>query len=806
MKVSHSWLKKFVDFRLTPADLAERLNMVGLEVEGYEDQAKKYDSFVVGEVLERANHPNADRLSLCTVNIGKEVRKIVCGAPNVAAGQKVAVALVGAVIPHDQHDPGGKPFVLERATIRGVESDGMICSAFELGVGDDKNGIVVLDPKVKPGTPLARVLGCTDVIYEIGVTPNRSDCLSHIGVAREIAALVDKKLKQPVVKVGESAASAAKLASVRIEDPEKCPRYCARIVRNVRPGPSPKWLQDLLTAVGVRPVNNIVDVTNYVLMETGHPLHAFDFDKLAGHAIVVRSAREGETFITLDGKERTLTADMLMICDAERPVALAGVMGGANTEISDSTTSVLLESAYFEASNIRRTSKALGLSTEASYRFERGADIGMPVHALNLAAQMIRELAGGEVLKGVIDVYPRKRKPVVVKARVSRINSIIGTSLSKTEVAALLRKIGLNVRSGARDLLVVGIPSFRTDLVEEIDVVEEVARIHGYNRIETKMRASIDFSVIVRTDRLQDALKDHLIGSGFHEILTLSLQQDSLARLGGHQSVQVVNPVSAEMTSLRTSLVPGALEIVRSNRNHGCRDLRMFELGNVFSRQSGADPETLAAYHEEERVLLLLTGSYAPMGVGVVARPVDLLDLKGELVPLLTKFNLDKYRLIQYDTPGALTEPTVGVEINGTYAGFFGKIRSEIAAAFDVQDDVFVCELKTEILGQNWARGRRFAPLPKYPSVMRDLAFTVDATLPQGRVEEAIRTGGYPLLSDVTLFDVYSGQQAGVGKKSLAYALEFRAPDHTLTELEVDDVMRRIIDNVRRDCGGVLRG
>ena len=406
--------------------------MLGLEVEGYEDFAKKYENFVVGEVLERAKHPNADRLSICKVNIGNAVQEVVCGAPNVAAGQKVVVALIGAVIPHNQHDPEGKPFVIERTKIRGVESNGMICSEFELGFGKDASGILVLDEKAKVGTPLAKYLGKTDIIYEIGITPNRADCLSHIGVSREIGLLVNKKLKMPKIVLKESKAPASKFAKIEILDKEKCPRYSARVLRNVKIGSSPKWLQDLLTSVGVRPINNVVDVTNYVLMEMGHPLHAFDYDTLAGHKIIVKTAQNGEKFVTLDGKERSLTSDTLMICDAEKPIAIAGVMGGMNTEISDVTTNVLIEAAYFDPGNIRRTSKYLGLSTEASYRFERSTDINITILAANRAAQMIQELAGGELLKGALDVYPKKRKSLIVKARVSRINSIIGISLSRS--------------------------------------------------------------------------------------------------------------------------------------------------------------------------------------------------------------------------------------------------------------------------------------------------------------------------------------------------------------------------------------
>lgn len=806
MKVSQNWLKQFVNFRFTPEQFTEKLSMLGLEVEGYEDLAKKYENFVIGEVLECAKHPNADRLSICKVNIGKTIQEVVCGAPNVAAGQKVVVALIGAIIPHNQHDPEGKPFIIERAKIRGVESNGMICSEIELELGKDGSSILVLDEKVKAGTPLAKHLGQTDVVFEIGITPNRADCLSHIGVAREIGLLVNKKPKMPKTVLKESSALASKFAKIEILDKEKCPRYSARIIRNVKISPSPKWLQDILTAIGIRPINNVVDVTNYVLMETGHPLHAFDYDTLAGHKIVVKSAREGEKFLTLDGKERTLTSETLMICDAEKPIAIAGVMGGANTEITDATTNVLIESAYFDPRNIRRTSKYLGLSTEASYRFERGTNINITVLAANRAAQMIQELASGELLKGVLDAYPKKQKPLTIKARISRINSIIGISLKKAQIISLLKKIDFMVRSSSKkDEILITVPSFRNDIFEEIDIIEEVARIYGYNNIETKTHAAIDFSSNVRTDLMQGEIRDYLIGSGFNEVLAIGLQDEATMSLAGKPLVKAINPVSAEMAALRTSLVPSALRIVKHNQNHGVKDLRLFEIGNIYLLNTDKAPNTLDAYYEEERLLLVLSGYMTPVSYGSSARNVDLLDLKGEVAALLTKFCLDNHRFIYYDYQESLSEPCIGIEINGAYAGFFGRVRKQIADKLGIDEAVFVCEMKSRAIYDGWARDRKFSSLPKFPGVMRDLAFTVDAALPQKTVEDVIKKVGQPLCTNVVLFDIYSGQQTGSENKSLAYALEFQASDHTLTDTEIDNALKKIIEAVQRLCNGVLR-
>lgn len=805
MKTSQNWLKKYVDFKLTPEQFTEKLSMLGLEVEGYEDLAKKYENFIVGEVLERAKHPNADRLSICKVNIGSAVQEVVCGAPNVAAGQKVVVALIGAVIPHNQHDPEGKPFVITHAKIRGVESNGMICSELELGLGKDASGILVLDAKAKVGTPLAMFLNQTDVIYEIGITPNRADCLSHIGVAREIGLLVNKKLKMPKVVLKENSVPASNFANIEILDIEKCPRYSTRILRNINIGPSPKWLQDLLTSVGVRPINNVVDVTNYVLMETGHPLHAFDYDTLVGHKIIVKTARDGEKFTTLDGKERTLTSETLMICDAEKPIAVAGVMGGANTEISNATKNILIEAAYFDSPNIRRTSKYLGLSTEASYRFERGTDINITVLAANRAAQMIQELACGELLNGALDVYPKKRKPLAIKARVSKINSIIGISLKKAQVISLLKKIDLPATSNSKDEIIVTVPSFRNDIIEEIDIIEEVARVYGYNNIETKTHAAIDFSSNVRTDLLQDEIRNYLIGSGFNEVLAIGLQDEATMSLAGKPLVKAINPVSAEMAALRTSLVPSALRIIKHNRNHGVKDLRLFEIGNIYLLNSDKASNSLDAYYEEERLLLVLSGNNIKMSYGSASREVDLLDLKGEVTALLCKFCLDNYRFIYYDNQESLCEPSVGIEINGAYAGYFGRVRKQIADKLGIDEAVFVCELTIRKINDGWVRDRKFSSLPKFPAVTRDLAFTIDAALPQKTVEDVIRKAGQPLCTSVVLFDMYIGQQTGVEKKSLAYSLEFQSPDRTLTDIEIDDTMKKIIEAVQRQCNGELR-
>ncbi|MBI3586986.1 MAG: phenylalanine--tRNA ligase subunit beta [Ignavibacteriales bacterium] len=805
MKISHNWLKEYIDVKLTPEVLADKLSMLGLEVASFEDLSKKYAGFVVGEVLEKTKHPNADKLSHCKVNVGKEVLEIVCGGPNVAAGQKVAVALNGATIPHNQHDSEGKPFVIQRVKIRGVESNGMICSAYELDLGDDAQGILVLDEKAKPGTPLAKYLGMEDVVYEMEVTANRGDWLSHIGVAREIQTLTKKKAKLPSVKIRESKSQAVKAATIKILDPQKCRRYSSRVLHNVKVQPSPKWLQDRLSAVGVRPINNIVDVTNYVLMETGQPLHAFDYDRLAKHTIIVKRANDGDTFTTLDGKARKLSSDILMICDGERQVAIAGVMGGSNSEISETTTSVLIESANFDPSSVRRTSKFLGLSTDASQRFERSVDVEMTVYAAHRAAQLIQELTGAEVLRDAIDVYPKKAKVKQIRLRVKHVNDVLGTNLSAKQIVDLLKLLDVAPVSQSKEAIVLRVPTFRPDVVEEIDLIEEVARVYGYDNIETKTRATVDFSKPLVTGNFQDELRNYLVGAGFNEMLTFSLLEDSTASLAGGNAINVLNPVSLDASALRTSLVAGALQVTKHNRYHGEQNLRLFEIGNVFSLKNSQMSDDLADYQEEERLILLLTGHPSSSQYGAEEREVEFFDLKGEVEALLNKFSLDKYSFISYDSDNALIESGLKIEINGTYAGFFGKIAKSIAKRFDIDEAVFVAELRTKVIEENLKVEKKFKELPKFPSVRRDLAFVVDVTLPQRDVERTMLEAGGTLLNKLVLFDVYVGDQVGAGKKSLAYALEFQPFDRTLTDKEADELVGKIVEHTQRKCNAKLR-
>ncbi len=804
MRVLHSWLQQYIKFTLKPEVLAEKLGMLGLEIEGIEHLGEKYSGFVVGQVVDKVTHPNADKLSVCKVKVGKESLQIVCGGPNVAAGQKVAVGKVGALVPRNQHDPNGKPFLLTQIKIRAVESFGMICSEYELDLGEDSDGILVLEPSAKLGQPLAEYLGLDDIVYDIEVTPNRPDWLSHIGVAREIGVVLKRQPRTPGIKLKEGSVSIRKHLTVKVEDKVNCRRFAARMIRGVTIQPSPKWLQEALTKVGLRPRNNVVDVTNYIMLECGQPLHAFDYDLLRGGTIIVRSTERESPFKTLDGKSHQLPSGAVMVCDAEREVSIAGIMGGENSEIQETTRDVVLESANWNPSNIRRTSKVLGISTDASQRFERGADPEAVVYALDRASQLIIDLAGGSLLKGMIDIYPKKIANRIVPLRIDRVNALLGTSLSAKDVVQMLNLLNIKSRGKSGNRILLEIPSYRMDIEREVDLIEEIARVYGYDRIEEKTTVALNLVHPFPIATLTSRVREHVIGLGFQETVTVPMLDEKRGALGKGNPVRILNPQSADMVMLRTSLIPGLLDVVTRNQSFGNADLRLFEIGHVFSRKTeNGVPPALKEIVEEERVCLVLTGHSSPSGWNTSDRLVDIYDIKGDVADLFAKFALDKPLFISYSTSNCLADDAVAVEINGSRYGHLGAVREDLLNLFGIDQQVLVAELNLKVFSAG--KKRKYQPLSRFPKVRRDVAFIVDREVMADDIERTLEESSSGLVSKVELFDVYEGEKLPDGKRGLAFGLEMMSREKTLKEEEIDAEVDMLVRRVEQKFGATLR-
>ncbi len=601
MKISLSWIKEFVDLSgISTEEIVSQLTMSGLEVEDVVDQSNLYKNFIVGFVKETEKHPNADKLTICKVFDGKDDLQVICGASNVKAGQKIVFAPIGTEIPNGN-------FVIKKAKIRGVESNGMICAEDELLLSDDHSGIMVLDEKFEAGKPITEALNLNDVILEIAITPNRPDALSHIGVARDLAALFDRDLIIPEIKLNETNDDVNKLASVVIEDIVNCPRYIAKVVKDVQIIESPKWLKDRLEKIGLRPRNNIVDITNLVLHECGQPLHAFDLDKLNDHKIVVRSTKSETVFTTLDSKERKLPLNTLMICDGKREVAIAGVMGGENSEITETTKNILIESAFFHQSSIRKTSKTLGLSTDASYRFERGTDPNITKYAVERCAQLVAELAEGKIANGIIDVYPNVINPKEIELRFSRTTKILGYEVAPDKIKNILSRLGLAIKVLDEDKLLVSVPTFRPDIEREIDLVEEIARINGYDNIPTVSKINITLEKKTDETEFDEKIRQTATALGFFEMINNPLQTENDAKLTGNP-IRIANPLSADMECLRTSLISGALITISKNIRQGVKDLKFFEIGDSFKRICDGEIKSFSDFTETQNLLLVISG------------------------------------------------------------------------------------------------------------------------------------------------------------------------------------------------------
>ncbi len=801
MKISLNWLKDYIDLEgISTGEIVSQLTMSGLEVEEYTDQKEIYKDFIVGFVKEKGKHPNADKLSLCTVSNGKEDLQVICGAPNVAAGQKVVFAPIGTLIPKGS-------FKIGKAKIRGVESYGMICSEAELELSDNHEGIMVLDENLKEGTPITEALSLNDTVFEIAITPNRPDALSHIGVARDLAALFGRELRVPEISIKRSKENVKQSASVEIEDAVNCPRYSALVVKNVTVKESPEWLKNRLRKIGLRPISNIVDVTNFVMYECGQPLHAFDLKMLSGQKIIVKSTEKESEFTTLDSKLRKLPAGTLMICDAEKPVAIAGVMGGENSEISNDTKDILIESAHFNPGSIRKTSKSLGLGTEASYRFERWVDPGSTLFAAERAAQLIAELSGGEAADGNIDVYPNEIKEKEVLLRLARVKKILGYDIPKEDIQDILEKLGFKIILDSESQFRYSIPTYRSDVEREIDLIEEIARIYGYDNIPTIEKISITLGERIDQSDFADQMRNNTSALGFYEMINNPLLSSKAADITG-EKIAILNPQSQDMAYLRTSLIPGALLTVAKNINVGERNLNLFEIGNVFNGKEGKSRiKSFDDFTESSRFLILITGKLSEKGWNSEEKSADFYSLKGVINGLMAKISLDNVlNDSYYHDENSIFDFRLDKIYEKSIAGSGGKIRKDVLKQFDIQQDVYCFEFDLKILSGIKTGGKKFAEPLKYPKVVKDFAFIFDKSVTFREVADFIGSTGSKILKSADLFDLFESESLGSGKKSMAFTLEYYSTERTLTEEEVEKEFLSLIDSVAKKFDAKLRG
>jgi len=801
MRISLHWLKEYIDIDVPAEELAAKLTMLGLEIESIERPGAEVSGVVTGKILSIAPHPKADKLVVCRTDIGRdEPLQIICGAKNMKAGDVVPTAVVGATL------PGG--FTIGARKMRGLESFGMMCSARELGLGEDHSGLLILDPGTPVGQDCVALLGLDDVVFEIEVTPNRGDWAGLIGVARELAALFGTTYRLPEITVDEGDAAAADLSSVIIEEPDLCPRYCGRVLTNVTIGPSPLWLCQRLIAAGLRPINNVVDVTNYVLIETAHPLHAFDYDALDENRIVVRRARTGETIKTIDGEVRTLSEEMLIIADASKPVAVAGVMGGHDSEVGETTTKVFLESAYFKPTSVRATARALGMMTEASQRFQRGADPEMALFAIQRAARLIRQVAGADVAAGVLDERPLRAKPIEVALRHERTNALLGTEVPAQEQERILERLGFEVVNRKAGAFTVRVPTWRHDVSHEADLIEEIARLYGYDRIAITLprirqnENAKDFGPFEKPSR---ALRRSLVGQGLTEMMHMTFtspQAVANAGLNGPylDMVSLQNPLSETMSTMRTSLMPRILATVSDNLKRGAGGLRAFEMGPVFFPSRGEDLPRQA-----ERLAIVLTGPAAPAHWSGPPRPVDFYDIKGYAETVLDFFGLTDPAFKAGDFGPFDPLQTARIEADDVALGWMGLVRSGVLRKFDIEQATYLLELDLDRLLTRPAPVAQFEPMANFPPSLRDMAVVVDAHVPAGEISRlAQRTGG-GLLKRVDIFDIYTGEQIPAGKKSIALSLVFQSPKRTLTDKDTQKAWDKILRTLQKEFGAELR-
>ena len=822
MNISYNWLRDYLPFDLTPDEVAAALTSIGLEtgsVETVQSVRGGLAGLVTGRVLTCTAHPNSDHLHLTTVDVGgDEPLKIVCGAPNVAAGQMVVVAVIGTKL----YD-GDKEFVIKKSKIRGEESFGMICAEDEIGVGASHDGIIVLPADTPVGLPAAAYYKVeTDHVLEVDITPNRVDATSHYGVARDLAAYLQQRgtpvaLRRPSTE-GFGMDDPSPAIVIESVDSEGCPRYSGLTIRGVTVRESPEWLRRRLTTIGLRPINNVVDVTNYVLHELGQPLHAFDAAKIAGGRIQVRTMPAGTPFTTLDGIERTLTADDLMICDAEKPMCIGGVFGGLDSGVTASTTDVFLESACFNPTWIRRTARRFGLSTDASFRFERGLDPNGTIEVLKRAALLIREVAGGRITGEIQDVYPNKVEPYAVDITFRKIDETIGQTIPPETVKSILRSLEIEIAHETPEGLSLRVPVYRIDVRRDVDVIEDILRIYGYNNVAFDDRVQSTLSYRTPTDRsqrLESLISEQLCGAGFHEIMNNSLTRranyEGLATMPADACVTLMNPLSADLNVMRQTLLFGGLQTIAHNINHKQRNLRFFEFGNCYTRRAeGASAEAdtpLKGFEEEHRLGLWLSGTRTENSWLHADEQTSVYELKAYVENILRRLGVDEKKTVRRTFTNEIYSSGMTIETAaGRTLATFGIVDRRIARQADIDTEVSFAELSwTALMKETRQATTVFSEIPKFPEVRRDLALLVDTAVTFAQIEQTAAETDRKLLRRVVLFDVYEGKNLPAGKKSYAVSFYLQDAERTLTDRRIDDLMAKLRRNLESKLGAQLR-
>lgn len=820
MNISYNWLKDYLDFDLQPNEVAAALTSIGLETGGVEEvQTIKggLEGLVIGEVLTCVEHPNSDHLHITTVNVGgAEPLQIVCGAPNVAAGQKVVVAVNGTKL----YD-GDECFTIKRSKIRGVESNGMICAEDEIGIGTDHAGIIVLPAEAIVGTPAKEYYNVkSDYVLEVDITPNRVDATSHFGVARDLAAYLKQngqsaELKRPNV-AGFKVEDEAPAIDVVVENTEACLRYSGVTIKNVTVKESPEWLQNRLKVIGLRPINNVVDVTNYILHGVGQPLHAFDADKVKGNKVIVKSAVEGEKFVTLDGVERTLTARDLMICNAEEPMCIAGVFGGLDSGVTEQTQNVFLESATFHPTWIRKTARRFGLNTDASFRFERGLDANQTMDVLKYAALLIQEVAGGTITGAVQDIYPSPVAPYRVELTYNKINTLIGKVIPVETVKSILASLEMQIVSETEEGLTIDVPVYRIDVQRDVDVIEDILRIYGYNNVEFSDSVKSNLSYQTPTDRsykLQNLISEQLCGCGFNEILNNSLTRsayyDTLETYPASHCVMLMNPLSADLNCMRQSLLFGGLESIEHNTKRKNGNIRFFEFGNCYdyTAENKKEDETLAQFSEDYRLALWVTGNRMDNSWAHPNEKSSVYELKAYVENILVRLGVNLQSVIFGNLTNDIYSAALSITTRaGRQLGTLGIVNPKICKALDIDTEVYYAELSWTLLMKETKKSKvTFSEISKFPAVKRDLALLLDKSVKFADVKKIANESERKLLKEVTLFDVYEGKNLPAGKKSYAVSFYLQDEGKTLNDKQIDAIMKKIQTNLEQKLGAQLR-